>query len=150
MAFYRAAIGGGGGGGGTSIEYVGEFSVTSGSAATSVNLKTGTYARSDYAELTADNFIVIPKRGTSNLTSETPNRYATNNSLYHTAKGTMGYKNHEYTASTGVLKFYGGVTIISGTYPSYNSTTYTERQTVNMSPKWKVYVVKPGISTFES
>lgn len=137
--------------GGASIEYVGTFSASSGStSATSVNLKTGTYARDDYADLTADNFIVVPKRGTSNLTSTTPDRYRSNNQVYHAAQGIMGYKNHEYTASTGTLKFYGGVTVTSGTYSGLNTSDYTAKTSVNMSPQWKVYVVKPGLSTFES
>ena len=149
MAFYRAAIGGGGGGG-TSIEYVGEFTASSGgTSATTVNLASGTYARSDYASLTADNFIIVPKRGSSNLTGETPNRYRTNNTTYHAATGTVGYKNHEYTASSGTLKFYGGVTINS-CYSSSTSGSLTTQTTKNISVTYKVYVVKPGISTFES
>lgn len=135
--------------GGVTIEYVGEFTANSGgSSATTVNLASGTYARPDYADLTIDNFIVMPSRGTSNLTSETPNRFRTNNTVYHAAQGILGYKKHEYTAATGTFKFYGGVTINAGTSTSSSGTLSTQT-TVNMSPKWKVYVVKPGISSFE-
>lgn len=138
----------GGGGGDVTIEYVGQF--TSGKGATtakSIDFKTGDYARADYAELTADNFIVLPVRSSSNYSLESARGIG--NTAYWCSKTTIGNKLHDYTPSTGILKFYGGVSTEAGTYNAASGGTYTQRYTGTGNMNYKVYITKPPISSFE-
>lgn len=133
----------GGSGGGASIEYVGQFTSGSGeSAAKTVNFASGTYARDDYAELTIDNFIVLPVR--SNSYKSTTSSAGSGGSMGGwTTKAMVANKYHEYTASSGTFKFYGG-------YGSQAIQGGSARATASGTVNYKIYIVKPGISTFES
>lgn len=133
----------GGSGGGASIEYVGEIASATGySSAKTVNFKTGTYARTDYAELTTDNFIVLPVRSSS-YKSKTSSTGSGGSAGGWTAIAYVANKNHEYNQSTGDFKFYGG-------YGASANQGGSARCTVTDSINYKIYIVKPGISTFES
>lgn len=126
-----------GGGGGASIEYVGEFTSGSGTSANSIDLSTGTYARSDYAELTTDNFLVLLKRSGTTKTCDTGSVSGGSIGGW-SAKASVTTKAHEYTPSTGIFKFYGGfgVTITQG----------SQRGSASGSLTYDVYVIKPGLS----
>ena len=129
--------------GGTTIEYVGQFNANSGhTSATTINLASGTYARADYAELTTDNFIVLPVRSSSYKTASTSwMKGSTNDGWF--ASAYMANKNHEYTPSSGTFKFYGG-------FQAEHFYRTISKGTANGSVSYKVYIVKPGLSTFES
>lgn len=130
------------GGGGFSIEYVGQITSATGySSAKSVDLKTGTYARADYAELTADNFIVLPVRSNSYKSVVTDNTSGGSIGGW-TGTAYVANKYHEYTPSTGTFKFYGGygAKVAQSTYSG----------TKNASLNYDIFVCKPPLSTIMS
>lgn len=140
----RAINQSGGGGGNVEVDYVGEFSVsTTASTAKTIDFSTGTYARSDYAELTADNFLVLPVLSTSNVTKETSRNQG--NTAYWTAKVNIGRKNHEYNPTTGTFKFYGGIDTAVGRWTKTTGGDYTQIASANASLSYKVYVIKPSL-----
>lgn len=134
MAMFRCSSPGGGGGSSVTIEYIDNIASGSGSSSKTVNFKTGTYARDDYASLTTDNFLIIPHRGSNGVSVQ-----ASASGLGYAWAYSYGHKNFSYSASTGVLTFYGGVRtelIASGTVKQSGATT----------ANYDIYIIKPGLS----
>lgn len=121
------------------IEYIGNIASGSGSSSKTVNFKTGTYARDDYASLTEDNFLIIPARSSSGASASFDNTGHGGKTVIKGTTTCYSHKNFTYSASTGVLTFYGGV------YSSVESGTTTQF-TWSGTANYKIYIIKPGLS----
>ena len=126
---------------GTSIEYIGEFSANP-TTATSIDFTSGTYARADYSELTVDNFIVIPVRSEDSYAVVGPTDGVAARSGSSMASWLYSYSTKKITYSNGLLSFNGG-------YSAKVSNNYDVRS-ISLSNNYKVYIIKPGLSTFQS
>ena len=129
-------------GSGTSItiESIGNITSGSGSSSKTVNFKTGTYARDDYASLTIDNFLIMPHRTTSGSISAS---FDNGSTIKNVATGTMtcySHKTPSYNSSNGVLTFYGGV------YYTTANAGGTTQYTASASGNYDIYIIKPGLS----
>ena len=130
----------GGGGSGITINYIGEFESGRYDSLrkTIVDFKTGQYARSDYAELTADNFLILPK-----TKSQTAEGYSITLNNFGTATKTLArtwdHDQWEYDQSSGKLTFYGGL---------YSAALYNDNVKTSdiLKLKYKIYIIKPGLS----
>ena len=126
-------VGDGSGGNKVTVEYIDTVTSGSGSSSKTVNFKTDTYARDDYADLTIDNFLIIPHRGSNEIST------STSNSAGFAYAYSYAHKNFSYNASTGVLTFYGGVRAevqASSQVKAYSNTT----------APYDIYIIKPTLS----
>lgn len=139
MAMFRCSSPGGGGGSSVTIEYIDSFASGSGSSSKTVNFKTGTYARDDYASLTTDNFLIIPSRSSSGASASFDNTGSGSKAVLKGTTTCYSHKDFTYNASTGVLTFYGGIHSEVGTNAA---TQFTWNGTAN----YKIYIIKPGLS----